>query len=111
MWWLWSEENEWKEKIALATFVVAILMVAVVIASGYKPEAGKQNYTENCNMISLPNSKGLYYREETKIVYIIFNEVGAGSGYGYMAPYYSENGNLCKYENGKLIEIIKEENK
>lgn len=26
-----------------------------------------------------------------------------------LCPYYSKNGNLCKYEDGKIIEVIKDE--
>ena len=49
----------------------------------------------------------LYYYSTTHIVYITFNECAGNPGYGYMAPYYSENGKLCIYdsENKAIIEI------
>lgn len=28
----------------------------------------------------------------------------------FMCPYYSKNGNLCKYENGKIIEVGENDN-
>lgn len=43
---------------------------------------------------------------KTKIVYIdneIYN--ANASVFHVYTPYYSENGNLCRYEDGKLIEV------
>ena len=43
----------------------------------------------------------------THVVYIIFNEYVASSGYGHMSPYYSENGKLCTYDTNtkQIVEI------
>ena len=45
----------------------------------------------------------LYYYKKTKVVYIIFNK-GVGI---CLSPYYSSNGNLCKFdeETNSFIEI------
>jgi uncharacterized protein YwgA len=52
--------------------------------------------------------------EKTKIVYID-NAIDTGANYLYTyhvyTPYYSENGYLCKFDDGKIIEIIPEINK
>lgn len=39
--------------------------------------------------------------EETHIMYI-YRSIGNN---GFMTPYYSKNGKLCKYEDGKIIEV------
>lgn len=59
------------------------------------------------HQIELRNRKDLYYDDETCVVYFLFN---VGDNFkdfskGYMSPYYSKNGKLCKYENGQIIEI------
>ena len=46
-------------------------------------------------------------KKGTKIIYIVFNAHGGYYGYGYMSPYYSSDGNLCKFDEGtnSFIEI------
>lgn len=48
---------------------------------------------------------------KTKVVYID-NTIDAGDNkfytYHVYTPYYSENGYLCKFDDGKMIEIIPE---
>lgn len=36
---------------------------------------------------------------------VVFNERDGYAGYGYMSPYYSENGKLCTYDTKKKIII------
>ena len=60
----------------------------------------------------LSSNDNLYYDKDTKIVYYLLStnqHFGQqGYGYGYMSPYYSENGNICKYNlNTNKIEEIK----
>ena len=52
----------------------------------------------------------LYYANDTHIVYyLIHNQVDPHAhsdvGFGFMAPYYDNNGKLCKYENNVIVEI------
>lgn len=43
--------------------------------------------------------------EDTHILYVYYSK-----GYNsYLSPYYSENGKLCKYEDGKIIEVNADE--
>lgn len=35
------------------------------------------------------------------ILYVYYS----GGNRAYLCPYYSENGKLCKYEDGKIIEV------
>lgn len=73
---------------------------------------GQKDYEKHSRLRPIENQTDLYYCNDSKIIYIIFNEEGGVGnvfyGYGYMAPYYSDNGNLCKYIDGKIIEVKNE---
>ena len=64
--------------------------------------------TDN-SFISIPNYNYLVYDSSTKIVYYFFNDYyynsNASVGYGYLSPYYSKNGKICRYINNKITEI------
>lgn len=49
----------------------------------------------------------LSYDINTKIIYYYFKDTAGSKGYGFMSPYYSENGKLCKYDitEKKIIEL------
>lgn len=68
-------------------------------------EEGLKDYNIHSHLISIDGENDLYYYSTTHIVYIVFNEGRNYRGYGYMAPYYSENGKLCIYD-AKAKEII-----
>ena len=76
-------------------------------------EEGTIDYSKHSNLIKIEGSKDLYYYSDTKIVYIAFDVhtyssyIGdlAGHGYGFMSPYYSDNGKLCKYIDGDIVEV------
>lgn len=83
-----------------------ISLLFVLMCSGCDGTVtGSKDYDIHSELRSINGYDDLYYYDLTKIVYVIFNECAGYSGYGYMAPYYSENGRLCKYEDGKIIEI------
>ena len=44
---------------------------------------------------------GLVFDNETKIVYYKFN----GPLNGFMSPYFSENGKLCRFIDNQIVEI------
>lgn len=69
--------------------------------------SGSKDYDIHSHLISIEGENDLYYYSSTHVVYIVFNEIEGHSGYGYMAPYYSENGKLCIYdaEAKKIIEL------
>ena len=72
--------------------------------------SGSKDYDIHSHLISIEGENDLYYYSTTHVVYIVFNECAGYSGYGYMAPYYSENGKLCIYDV-KAKEIIELEDK
>ena len=71
--------------------------------------SGAKNYSKHTNnrLLKVPNQHDLYYDANTKIVYIIFNEFSGSVGYGYMSPYYADNGFPYVYNatSGTLEEI------
>ena len=88
-----------------------ILAVALVLTlcfgmTGCTGE-GSKNYDNHSKLISIEGENDLYYYATTHIVYIVFNECAVNRGYGYMSPYYSENGKLCTYDTDtkQIVEI------
>jgi len=58
----------------------------------------------------LTNISGLLsYDIDTRIIYYYFKDSAGNTGFGYMSPYISENGNFCKYDvnERKIIEVKK----
>ena len=68
---------------------------------------GNKNYDIHSKLISIEGENDLYYYSTTHVIYIVFNEAGYQVGYGYMSPYYSENGKLCTYDTNtkQIVEI------
>lgn len=92
----------------ICALVGIIVLIALIIFIIYC--VGKHNtITEDHNQWvgTVKNYSYLVYDRETRIIYYKYkdNDGGGYQGYGYMAPYYSSNGKLCKYVNDKIIEI------
>lgn len=68
------------------------LLLCLVLTSCDGPYAGEENYEQNTDLVALTEKNNLYYDPDTKIVYFIFNERSGYAGYGYMSPYYADNG-------------------
>jgi hypothetical protein len=68
---------------------------------------GSKNYDDHSKLVLIEGENDLYYYSATYVVYIVFNECAGNSGYGYMSPYYSENGKLCTYDidTKQIVEI------
>lgn len=83
---------------------VFIFALCLMLLTGCAAE-GSKSYEKHGNLVQINNE--LYYHKTTGIVYIVFNECDGYSGYGYMSPYYSTNGNLCKYDMNSysIVEI------
>ena len=64
-----------------------------------------KNEEEFGMLIPIPDHKYLYYAKGTGIVYIVQSARSYHEGYGFMAPFYSKNGNLYRYEDGFFTEI------
>lgn len=90
-------------------FVVTICLMLCL--AGCETYAGDKNYSNTTanRFISIPTQQDLYYDINTKIVYIMFSKKDGGGdcgvGYGYMSPYFANNGRPYLYEGGKLVKI------
>lgn len=86
----------------MATICLALCLTACTVS-------GSKNYTGRTSgrFIAVPMQTDLYYDTNTKIVYVIFNECAGNAGYGYMSPYYADNGRPYRYnvEKNCLEEI------
>lgn len=84
---------------------IIIVIISLIFALSGCVMEGRKNYESHADLIHIDNQ--LYYYNDTKIVYIVFNENTGYAGYGYMSPYYSSNGNLCKYDTNthSIVEI------
>lgn len=82
-----------KKKILIISMIIVTLFAFVGCDESDLPDSMGRHF-EN---IVIHNRTDLYYDNETMVVYYIFCN--------YMSPYYSENGKLCKYDNGRIVEI------
>lgn len=87
---------------------ILAIMLGLILCLGMTGCASceNENYYEDSNLI--PIEDNLYYYSTTHIVYIVFCKSTASQlGYGYMSPYYSENGKLYTYDTDtkQIVEI------
>ena len=47
----------------------------------------------------------MVYDKDTHVMYYLFSKSGGRRGYGYMSPYYNENGQMCYYVDGQIIPV------
>lgn len=94
---------------ALPVFIGAGMILSFILAGCSSSSSGGEHFDANYNFISIKNKSDLYYYSDTRIVYIMFKDQRGYAGYGYLAPYYSENGKLCIYDSEKeqIVELDK----
>ena len=90
---------------------MSLMMLFGVSGCGTDVQDYPEQKSVHLHQIELGNRKDLYYDDETGVIYFLFNVGGNFENFskGYMSPYYSKNGKLCKYENGQIVEITKGE--
>lgn len=94
-----------KKKIILF-FSCFLFMFILTACGGTDPLVGdNRELTENNEIVPIKDSNYLYYDRNTKVIYILTAECRGYDGYGFMSPYYSENGLLCRYLDDKIVEI------
>ena len=86
-------------------FAYIALIVVLCIGMSCCNSARIESEREDANMVYIV--EGYCYDADTKIIY----KETIIEGYRYdtptYTPYVNENGNYCKYENGKWVEFIK----
>lgn len=80
--------------------ILCVLIICLLFCSGCTKENLESRAEQG--LIEYENfTYDIVADEETHIMYI-YRSIGNN---GYMTPYYSKNGKLCKYEDGKIIEV------
>ena len=80
--------------------ILLILVSVAVVLTGCKADVSNANGT--ISPVYIDNTKTyktfyLVYMPDTHVLYY--------TGTYTLTPYYSENGKLCRYEDGKIVEI------
>ena len=83
--------------------ILCALIICLLFCSG----CTKENLESRAEQGSIEYFDLTYHvvaDEDTHILYIFCD----GNNAAYICPYYSKNGKLCKYEDGKIIEVEEE---
>lgn len=83
--------------IALIVAICVCLGIGIWASIPHKNNAGDKAVYNGSSLYSISNTK-LIYDENTKLIYYWLHN-------GYMAPYYNENGQLCRYIDGSIVPI------
>lgn len=75
-----------------------LLFLMCISISGCSPTEVNITKITNSRLLPIETENDLYYDKDTKIVYIIFDEQIGYAGFGYMSPYYSDNGQVYRYD-------------
>lgn len=93
------------------TGIILLLLMCISISGCSLTEVNITEIT-NSRLLPIETETDLYYDKDTKIVYIIFDEKIGYAGFGYMSPYYSDNGQVYRYNTvNKELETIPAEEK
>ena len=99
------------KKRTILMIVCAILMCSSLTACDSDASIYFTDPPVNGEALELSNFKTvdgkdyLVYDDDTRVVYYMIFTARAYSGYGYLAPYISENGNYCRYVDDEIVEI------
>ena len=91
-------------------FITILIAICLMFCLAGCTVEGSKNYADRTNgrLIPVPTHQDLYYDTNTNIVYIVFNEYSGKCGYGYMSPYYADNG--MPYIYNKTTQTLEEIN-
>ena len=79
------------------TSLIILFLMCISITGWSLTEVNITEIT-NSRLLPIETENDLYYDKDTKIVYIIFDEQIGYTGFGYMSPYYSDNGQVYRYD-------------
>ena len=82
--------------------ILCALIICLLSCSGCAEE-NLESRAEQGTIEYVDFTKRIIADKDTHILYVKYS---AGHK-AYLSPYYSENGKLCKYEDGKIIEVEK----
>lgn len=80
--------------------ILCILIICLLFCTGCTEE-NLASRAEKGQIEYVDLTENIVADKDTHILYVYYR----GGYQGYICPYYSENGKLCKYEDGKIIEV------
>jgi len=87
--------------VGLMTAIIVIgiisILICLIISSNRKSDAILAETNEKLTVMHVDFRDDIVVDDSTGIVYI--------QGYRVLSPYYSPNGKICKYVDGKLVEV------
>lgn len=81
-------------------FILSGLIISLLFCSGCTEE-NLDSRAEQGLIEYVDFTEDVVADKDTHIMYIYYCKGNTG----YLSPYYSQNGKLCKYEDGKIIEV------
>ena len=81
-----------------------LILCALIICLLFCPGCTEQNLESRAELGQIRYvdfTQDIIADKYTHILYVYY----CAGDLGYLSPYYSENGKLCKYEDGKIIEV------
>ena len=81
--------------------IVSLLLICLLCCSGCVESENIESRAERGTIEYVDITNQIVADKDTHILYYL-DDVGETS---YMCPYYSQNGKLCRYEDGKIIEV------
>ena len=81
--------------------ILIILIICLLCCSGCLESENLESRAEKGSINYLDLTYDVVADEDTHILYIYHH----GNNTAYICPYYSKNGKLCRYEDGKIIEV------
>lgn len=83
--------------ITIIVMGIISILICLIISSNRKSDAILAETNETVTVTHVDFRDDIVVDDSTGIVYI--------EGYRVLSPYYSPNGKICKYVDGKLVEV------
>lgn len=101
-----SKESGLRKIKYVVYFLICTLMILTSCGNetNMNEETKKATTSKFATINSGWNGNDLKYDTNTLVIYYRFD----GNYGSYMCPYYSENGKLCRYIDGRIVEIEQE---
>lgn len=80
--------------------ILCVLIICLLFCSGCTEE-NLESKAEQGQIEYVDFTEDIVADKDTHILYVYYSKPNSA----YISPYYSENGKLCKYEDGKIIEV------
>ncbi len=80
--------------------ILCILIICLLFCSGCAEPESIESKAKRGDIKYIDMTDHVIVDKDTHIMYYYDTQDG-----DYMIPYYSKNGKLCKYEDGKIIEV------